>query len=74
MIFGVSPTTDAIVVARTRGSGETFAITSMTSIPFQARCGDDLADLRQRLIGLFNRTGKSQRSTIALLSSHVGDL
>jgi len=72
MIFGLSPTKDAIVIAQTRGCGETFAITSITSIQFQARSGDDLADLRQRLIGLFNRAGKSQRSTIALLSSSSG--
>jgi len=72
MIFGVSPTKDAIVVAQTRGSGETFAITSIMSIRFQARCGDDLADLRRRLRSLFDRAGKRRRSTVALLGSSSG--
>lgn len=55
MIFGVSPTKDAVVVVQTRGSGETFATTSITSIQFQAWSGDDLTDLRQRLISVFER-------------------
>jgi hypothetical protein len=70
MIFGVSPTRDAVVVVQTRGSGETFAITSITSLQFQARSGDDLTDLRQRLISVFERAGK--RATIALLGSSSG--
>jgi hypothetical protein len=72
MIFGVSPTKDAVVVVKTRGSGETFAITSIRSIRFQARSGDDLTDLRQRLISVFALAGKSHRSTIALLGSSTG--
>ena len=55
MIFGVSPTKDAVVVVQTRSSGGRFAITSITSIQFQARSGDDLTDLRHRLISIFNR-------------------
>jgi hypothetical protein len=72
MIFGVSPTKDAVVVARTMGSGETFAIASITSIQFQARSGDDLTALRHRLISIFGRAGKSQRSRVALLGSSSG--
>lgn len=72
MIFGVNPTKGAIVVAQTSGAGETFAITSIRSIPFQARSGADLNDLRQRLIRIFSRAGKNQRSTVALLSSSSG--
>ena len=72
MIFGVSPTKDAVVVAQTRGSGETFAITLITSIQFQARSGNDLTDLRQRLISIFDRVSRSQRSTVALLASSSG--
>ena len=72
MIFGVSLTKDAVVVVQTRGSGETFAITSIKPIQFQTRSGDDLADLRHRLIGLFGRAGKRHRSTIALLGSSSG--
>jgi ethanolamine utilization protein EutA (predicted chaperonin) len=72
MIFGVSPTKDAVVIAQTTGSGETFAIKSITSIEFQARSGDDLRELLQRLVVLFGRRGTSARSTIALLASSSG--
>ena len=72
MIFGVSPTKDAVVIARTTGSGETFVITSITSIPFQARSGDDLTELLQRLLVMFDRGGKRRRPTIALLGSSSG--
>jgi hypothetical protein len=70
MIFGVSPTKDAVVIAQTAGSGETFVIKSITSIRFQARSGADLTELLQRLVVIFGR-GKS-RSTIALLGSSSG--
>jgi hypothetical protein len=72
MIFGVSPTKDAVVVVQTTGSGETFAITSIRSIQFKARSGDGLADLRHQLRGIFDRSGKSRRSTVALLGSSSG--
>jgi hypothetical protein len=72
MIFGVSPTRDTVVVARTVGSGETFVITSITAIPFQARSGDDLTALRSRLIAILGRGDKRRRSTIALLGSSSG--
>ena len=70
MIFGVSPTKDAVVIAQTAGSGETFVIKSITSIPFEARSGADLTELLQRLVVIFDR-GNS-RSTIALLGSSSG--
>jgi hypothetical protein len=72
MIFGVSPTKDAVLVVQTRGSGETFAITSIMSIQFRARSGHDLADLQHQLSGIFDRAGKSRRSTVALLGSSSG--
>ena len=72
MIFGVSATKDAVVVVKTRGSGETFAITSITSIPFQTRSGADLKALLERLVVVFNRGGKRRRATIALLASSSG--
>jgi hypothetical protein len=72
MIFGVSPTRDAVVIAHTTGSGETFAINSITSIQFQARSGDDLTELLRRLGVIFNRAGKGRRATIALLGSSSG--
>jgi ethanolamine utilization protein EutA (predicted chaperonin) len=72
MIFGVSPTKDAVVIAQTTGSGESFAIKSIKSVLFQARSGDDLTELLQRLVVIFGRGGKSQRSMIALLGSSSG--
>jgi ethanolamine utilization protein EutA (predicted chaperonin) len=72
MIFGVSPTKDAVVIAQTTGSGESFVIKSITSIQFQARSGDDLTELLRRLVVIFDRGGKSRRSTIALLGSSSG--
>jgi ethanolamine utilization protein EutA (predicted chaperonin) len=72
MIFGVSPTKDAVVVAHTTGSGETFAIKSIASIRFAARSGDDLTELLRRLAAIFGRAGKSGRATIALLGSSSG--
>jgi hypothetical protein len=70
MIFGVSATKDAVVIAQAAGSGKTFVIKSITSIPFQARSGADLRTLLTRLVVTFGRGGK--RSTIALLASSSG--
>ncbi|GAC1461058.1 MAG: hypothetical protein PVSMB1_11410 [Gemmatimonadaceae bacterium] len=72
MIFGVSPTKDAVIVAQTRGSAKTFAITRIRSIQFQARSGDDLAALRHQLRDIFDRAGKGRRSIVALLGSSSG--
>ena len=71
MILGVSPTKQAVVIAQTTGSGERFVIKSIESIEFQARSGDDLRKLLQRLVLVFNR-GKNRRSTLALLGSSSG--
>jgi hypothetical protein len=72
MIIGVSPTKDAVVIAQAMGSGETFAITSIQSVPFQARSGSDLTELLQGLVAVFGRGGKKRRSAIALLGSSSG--
>ena len=72
MIFGVSPTRNAVVIAHTTGSAGTFAIKSITSIPFEARSGDDLTKLLHRLIVIFNNGGKSRHPKIALLGSSSG--
>jgi hypothetical protein len=72
MIFGVSPTKNAVVIARTAGSAKTFSITSIISVQFQARSGADLADLLKRLVVIFNGAAKGRRSTIALLGSSSG--
>ena len=72
VIFGVSPTKDAVVIARTTGAGEAFVIKSIKSIQFQARSGSELTELLQRLVAIFDRGGKGGRSTIALLGSSSG--
>jgi hypothetical protein len=72
MILGVSPTKDAVIVAKTTGAGERFVIKSIESIQFQARSGDDLAELLQRLVVVFDRGGRGRGSTIALLASSSG--
>ena len=72
MILGVSPTRDAVVIAYTTGSGETFVIKSIASIQFQTRSGDDLTELLRCLAVRFDRGGKSRRSRIALLRSSSG--
>jgi ethanolamine utilization protein EutA (predicted chaperonin) len=72
MILGVTATRDAVVIAQTTGSGQTFVIKSITSIQFQARSGTDLTELLQRLVVIFDRRGKSRRSTVALLGSSSG--
>jgi hypothetical protein len=72
MIFEVSPTKDAVVIAHTTGSRETVAIKSIKSIQFQARSGDDLRVLLRALVVMLDRGGKSQNSTIALLGSSSG--
>jgi len=71
VILGVSPTKDAVVIAHTTGSGDSFAVKSITSIQFQARSGDDLTELLQRLVAVFDRRGKKV-SAIALLGSSSG--
>jgi hypothetical protein len=72
MIFGVSPTKNAVVIAQTTGSGGTFSIKSIRVIEFRARSGSDLRELLQRLVVIFDRGGKRRRSTIALLGSSSG--
>jgi len=72
MIFGVSPTKDAVVIAQSTGAGETFVIKSIRSIQFQARSGDGLNELLQRLVIIFGLSGTSRGSTIALLGSSSG--
>jgi hypothetical protein len=72
MIFGVSPTKDAVVIAKATGSGETFVIKSIRSIQFQAQSGHGLNELLQRLVVIFGHRGTSRGSTIALLGSSSG--
>jgi len=72
MIFGVSPTKNAVVIAQATGSGGTFSIKSIRAIEFRAQSGSDLKELLQRLVVIFDRGGKRRRSTIALLGSSSG--
>jgi ethanolamine utilization protein EutA (predicted chaperonin) len=72
MIFGVSPTRGAVVVAQTTGSRGTFAIKSITSIPFEVRSGNDLKELLERLGVVFRRGRTNRASAIALLASSSG--
>lgn len=68
----MSPTKDAVVIAQTAGSGGTFVIKSIKAIQFQTRSGDDLGELLQRLVVIFDGEGKNRGSTIALLGSSSG--
>ena len=72
MIFGVNATRSAVAIAETRGAGKKFIITAIRPVPFQVRSGDDLTELLQRLITLFNRKGKGAGSVIALLKCSSG--
>ena len=72
MIFGVNATKSVVVVAETKGAGDKFIITAIRPVPFQVRSGDDLAELLQSLIALFDRKGKGAGSVIALLKCSSG--
>ena len=70
MIFGISATKSAVVIAETKGAGDKFVIIAIRPIPFQVRSGDDLTELLQSLITLFDRKGVG--SVIALLKCSSG--
>src|ERR1022692_673522 len=72
MIFGVNATRSAVVIAETRGAGDKFVVTAIRPVPFQVRSGDDLAELLQCLITLFDRKGDGTGSVIALLKCSSG--
>ena len=72
MIYGISATKSAVVIAETKGTGDKFVVTSIRAIPFAVRSGDDLAELLQSLITLFDRKGKGTGSVIALLKCSSG--
>jgi hypothetical protein len=71
MILGISATQKVVVVAETTGRDDTFSITQITSVPFQAESGEDLAELLRRLVVLFGRHRRS-RPVVALLGSSSG--
>jgi hypothetical protein len=72
MLFGVNATRSAVVIVETKGAGDKFVVTTIRSVPFQVRSGDDLAGLLQSLIALFDRKGKGAGSVIALLKCSSG--
>jgi hypothetical protein len=72
MLFGVSATRSAVVIAETKVAGGKFVITAIRPIPFQVRSGDDLTELLQSLLNLFDRKGRGAGSVIALLKCSSG--
>jgi hypothetical protein len=70
MILGISTTKSAVIIAETKGAGSKFVIKSIRPIQFQVRSGDDLTELLQTLITLFDRKGKG--AVIALLKCSSG--
>ena len=72
MILGISTTKSAVVIAETKGAGDKFVVTAIRPVPFQVRSGDDLTELLQCLITLFDRKGKGAGSVIALLKCSSG--
>ncbi len=72
MIFGVNATKSAVVVAQTQGASAKFVIAAIKPISFQVHSGEELSELLQTLSRLFDRTGKSAGSVIALLKCSSG--
>jgi hypothetical protein len=72
MIFGVSATKAAVVVARTSGKGDKFSISEIRAIPLRVRSGKDLAELQKSLAGIFARRGRGADAVLALLGSSSG--
>lgn len=72
MIFGVSVTKSAVVIAESRGVGTKFVITAIRPVSFQVRSGRDLIELRKTLGTIFDRKGKGAGSLIALLKCSSG--
>ena len=72
MILGISTAKSAVLIAETKGAGGKFVITAIRPIPFQVRSGDDLTELLQSLITLFDRKGRGAGPVIALLKCSSG--
>jgi hypothetical protein len=72
MIFGLNATKSVVIVAETKGASNAFVIAAIRPIPFQVRSGNDLAELLQTLITVFDRKGKGGGSVIALLKCSSG--
>jgi hypothetical protein len=72
MIFGVSATKSAVVIAESKGTGKKFVITAIRPVSFQVRSGEDLSALLQTLTTLFARKGRGAGTIIALLKCSSG--
>jgi len=72
MNFGVNATKSAVVIAETKGAGDSFAIAAIRPVSFQVNSGDDLTELLQTLITIFDRKSKGGGSVIALLKCSSG--
>ena len=72
MIFGISTTKSAVVIAETKGAGDKFVISAIRPIPFQVRSGDDLAGLLQTLTTIFERGRERAGFVVALLKCSSG--
>ena len=72
MVFGVNTTKSKIVIVETKGAGAKFAITSIRPIPFEVCSGEDLDQLLQILITIFDPEGKGAGSIMALLKCSSG--
>ncbi len=70
MIFGISATKSAVVIAATKGVGDAFVVAAIQPIIFGVRSGDDLAELLQHLITFLHRKGTG--TLIALLKCSSG--
>ena len=72
MILGISTTKSAVIIAETKGAGGKFVITAIRPFLFQVRSGEDLTELLQTLLSLFERKGKGGGPVIALLKCSSG--
>ncbi|MEI2723378.1 MAG: hypothetical protein V9H26_07500 [Verrucomicrobiota bacterium] len=72
MTLGISTTKSAVIVAPTRGAGGKFVIAALRLLPFQVRTGNDLTELQQRLLALFDHPGKPCRAGHCLVAMFLG--
>ena len=72
MLYGANATRSAVVIAETKGAGDRFIVTAVRPISFQVGSGDDLTELLQSLIAIFDRHNKGADSVIALLRCSSG--
>ena len=72
MIFGVSSTKSAVVIAESKGAGGKFVPKEIRPVPFQVRLGQDQIDLLKTLGAIFDGERKGAGSIIALLKCSSG--